>query len=149
MPGPSDWLWFVSCRSGCGPKSGFGLIGAGADQKQAHQNALHERRSRIDAYLEVPWISIFIPTPQWPPESFNTDLGTQFTSEPFTKTLQDAGIRISMDGEGAMDRQRLVFIERLWRRSEVRELVSTQCSLFYTGSISKNLPQSSILARNC
>jgi putative transposase len=47
------------------------------------------------------------------PDIFNTDQGSQFTSFPFTNTLKDAGIRISMDGRGRwMDN---VFIERLWR----------------------------------
>lgn len=47
------------------------------------------------------------------PEIFNTDQGSQFTSEEFTTVLIDAGIRISMDGKGRwMDN---VFIERLWR----------------------------------
>ena len=47
------------------------------------------------------------------PEIFNTDQGCQFTSYEFTRVLQDAGIRISMDGRGRwMDN---VFIERLWR----------------------------------
>jgi len=47
------------------------------------------------------------------PEIFNTDQGSQFTSEEFTDTLSGAGIRISMDGKGRwMDN---VFIERLWR----------------------------------
>jgi putative transposase len=47
------------------------------------------------------------------PEIFNTDQGSQFTSPRFTGVLQEAGIRISMDGRGRwMDN---VFIERLWR----------------------------------
>jgi putative transposase len=47
------------------------------------------------------------------PDIFNTDQGSQFTSPRFTSVLQDAGIRISMDGRGRwMDN---VFIERLWR----------------------------------
>ncbi len=47
------------------------------------------------------------------PDIFNTDQGSQFTSEEFTNTLIDAGVRISMDGKGRwMDN---VFIERLWR----------------------------------
>jgi putative transposase len=33
-----------------------------------------------------------------PPEMFNTDQGSQFTSFAFTGVLKDAGIRISMDG---------------------------------------------------
>ena len=47
------------------------------------------------------------------PEIFNTDQGSQFTSMAFTGRLQEAGIRISMDGRGRfMDN---IFIERLWR----------------------------------
>jgi len=47
------------------------------------------------------------------PEIFNTDQGSQFTSEAFTGILKDHGIRISMDGRGRwLDN---VFIERLWR----------------------------------
>jgi len=47
------------------------------------------------------------------PEIFNTDQGSQFTSEVFTGALISAGVRISMDGKGRwMDN---VFIERLWR----------------------------------
>ena len=51
---------------------------------------------------------------RWPaPEIFNTDQGSQFTSEAFTKRLEASGIAISMDGRGrALDN---VFIERLWR----------------------------------
>lgn len=47
------------------------------------------------------------------PEIFNTDQGSQFTSYEFTRTLREAGARISMDGRGRwMDN---VMIERLWR----------------------------------
>lgn len=47
------------------------------------------------------------------PEIFNSDQGSQFTSEAFTAVLTAAGIEISMDGRGRwMDN---VFIERLWR----------------------------------
>jgi putative transposase len=47
------------------------------------------------------------------PGIFNTDQGSQFTSLAFGGRLQEAGIRISMDGRGRwMDN---VFIERLWR----------------------------------
>ena len=47
------------------------------------------------------------------PDIFNTDQGSQFTSEVFTGILKEAGIAISMDGAGrAIDN---VFIERLWR----------------------------------
>jgi transposase InsO family protein len=47
------------------------------------------------------------------PEIFNTDQGSQFTSEAFTSVVKDADVKISMDGVGrAIDN---VFIERLWR----------------------------------
>jgi putative transposase len=47
------------------------------------------------------------------PEIFNTDQGSQFTSDAFIKVLTDNGIRISMDGKGrALDN---IFVERLWR----------------------------------
>ena len=46
------------------------------------------------------------------PEIFNTDQGSQFTSEGFIEKLTSHGISISMDGKGRwMDN---VFIERLW-----------------------------------
>jgi len=47
------------------------------------------------------------------PEIFNTDQGSQFTSEDWTDTIADAGIQISMDGKGQWVDN--VFIERLWR----------------------------------
>lgn len=34
------------------------------------------------------------------PEIFNTDQGVQFTSLEFTGRLEEAGIKISMDGRG-------------------------------------------------
>lgn len=47
------------------------------------------------------------------PEIFNTDQGSQFTSEEFTKPLLALGVKLSMDGKGrALDN---VFVERLWR----------------------------------
>lgn len=47
------------------------------------------------------------------PEIFNTDQGSQFTSEGFLGMLSSRDIRISMDGKGRwMDN---IFIERLWK----------------------------------
>lgn len=47
------------------------------------------------------------------PEIFNTDQGSQYTSQDFTSVLKTHGIKISMDGKGCwMDN---VFIERVWR----------------------------------
>ena len=57
---------------------------------------------------------------QGTPEIFNTDQGSQFTSQPFTGVLRSGGIRISMDGRGrAFDN---VFIERLWRSVKYEEV---------------------------
>jgi putative transposase len=54
------------------------------------------------------------------PEIFNTDQGSQFTSEGFTSPLISRGIRVSMDGRGRwMDN---VFIERLWRSVKYEEV---------------------------
>ena len=50
---------------------------------------------------------------QGQPAIFNSDQGAQFTSLDFTRLLEKAGVRISMDGRGrAFDN---IFIERLWR----------------------------------
>ena len=47
------------------------------------------------------------------PEIFNSDQGVQFTATAFTSILDQAQIRISMDGRGrALDN---IFIERFWR----------------------------------
>jgi putative transposase len=47
------------------------------------------------------------------PEIFNTDQGSQFTSEAFTDVLKSHDIAISMDGKGRWVDN--VFVERLWR----------------------------------
>lgn len=47
------------------------------------------------------------------PEIFNTDQGSQFTSEDFTGTLERHGVTISMDGKGRYRDN--IFVERLWR----------------------------------
>ena len=54
------------------------------------------------------------------PKIFNTDQGSQFTSEGFTGLLASRGVAISMDGRGRwMDN---VFIERLWRSVKYEEV---------------------------
>jgi putative transposase len=46
------------------------------------------------------------------PGIFNSDQGSQFTSDEFTQVLQDHGVAISMDGRGRfLDN---IFVERLW-----------------------------------
>ena len=54
------------------------------------------------------------------PEIFNTDQGSQFTSDDFTDTLKRHAITISMDGKGRyMDN---IFVERLWRSLKYEEV---------------------------
>ena len=45
------------------------------------------------------------------PEIFNTDQGSQFTSEAFTGLLKQHDIRISMDGKGCWRNN--IFVEKL------------------------------------
>lgn len=54
------------------------------------------------------------------PAIFNTDQGSQFTSDAFTALLKRHGIRISMDGKGAWRDN--VFVERLWRSIKYEEI---------------------------
>ena len=54
------------------------------------------------------------------PGVFNTDQGSQFTSDAFTSVLLAHGVRISMDSVGGyMDN---VFVERLWRSVKYEEV---------------------------
>lgn len=54
------------------------------------------------------------------PEIFNTDQGSQFTSDDFIGVLKKNQIKISMDGKGrCMDN---VFVERLWRSLKYEEV---------------------------
>jgi len=54
------------------------------------------------------------------PEIFNTDQGSQFTSDDFTSMLKDHAILISIDGKGRyMDN---IFVERLWRSLKYEEV---------------------------
>ena len=54
------------------------------------------------------------------PEIFNSDQGSQFTSNAFTGILKEREIKISMDGRGrALDN---IFVERLWRSVKYEEV---------------------------
>jgi putative transposase len=54
------------------------------------------------------------------PQIFNTDQGSQFTSEDFTEVLLHKGTKISMDGKGRyLDN---IFVERLWRSLKYEEV---------------------------
>ena len=54
------------------------------------------------------------------PEIFNSDQGSQFTSDQFTGALQARGIAVSMDGRGRCFDN--IFIERLWRSLKYEEV---------------------------
>jgi putative transposase len=54
------------------------------------------------------------------PEIFNSDQGSQFTSEAFTTQLKAHHIQISMDGKGRWVDN--VFVERLWRSLKYEEV---------------------------
>jgi putative transposase len=54
------------------------------------------------------------------PDIFNSDQGAQFTAQAFTAILENAGVRISMDGRGrAYDN---IFVERLWRSVKYEDI---------------------------
>lgn len=54
------------------------------------------------------------------PRIFNSDQGTQFTSNDFTGILLSSGIEISMDGRGRVFDN--IFTERLWRSVKYEEV---------------------------
>ena len=54
------------------------------------------------------------------PEIFNTDQGSQFTSEAFITRLTENKIAISMDGKGAWRDN--VFVERIWKSVKYEEV---------------------------
>jgi putative transposase len=54
------------------------------------------------------------------PEIFNSDQGSQYTSDDFTSILLSQGILISMDGRGRVFEN--IFIERLWRTLKYEEV---------------------------
>jgi putative transposase len=54
------------------------------------------------------------------PEIFNTDQGSQFTSQEFIALLESQGIRVSMDGSGRYTDN--LFVERFWRTLKYEEV---------------------------
>lgn len=54
------------------------------------------------------------------PGIFNTDQGSQFSSDDFTGRLETAGVRVSMDGRGRVTDN--IFIERLWRSVKYEDI---------------------------
>jgi putative transposase len=59
------------------------------------------------------------------PEIFNTDQGSQFTSEAFTGRLKEEGIAISMDGKGRWCDN--VFVERFWKSIKYEHVYLHAC----------------------
>lgn len=54
------------------------------------------------------------------PTIFNTDQGSQFTADDFTRPLLVRGVKVSMDGKGRyLDN---IFVERLWRSLKYEEV---------------------------
>ncbi|RBI68428.1 hypothetical protein DQW77_16335 [Roseovarius sp. TE539] len=66
----------------------------------------------LDAEFCIEVLKEALPRPG-PPEIFNSDQGSQFTSTDFTDVLHEARVKISMDGCGGWIDNRM--IERLWR----------------------------------
>jgi putative transposase len=68
------------------------------------------------------------------PAIFNTDQGSQFTSDAFTSILKQHQVQISMDGKGrAIDN---IFVERLWRSVKYEYLYLKRpetCQQLYQG----------------
>ncbi len=54
------------------------------------------------------------------PEVFNTDQGSQFTSDAFTGLLEREGVLVSMDWKGRHSDN--IFVERLWRTVKYEEV---------------------------
>lgn len=54
------------------------------------------------------------------PDIFNTDQGVQFTNDGFLQGLQEAGVKVSMDGKGRVFDN--IFTERLWRSVKYEEV---------------------------
>ena len=76
------------------------------------------------------------------PDIFNTDQGSQFTSNLFTSELLNRDIRVSMDGRGrAFDN---IFIERFWRTVKYEESSIPRSGMARTITTDR-LPQEPIL----
>jgi putative transposase len=70
--------------------------------------------------LDEPKLFSFFANHSFHPEIFNTDQGSQYTSEVHTQRLKKLGITISMDGKGrATDN---ICIERYWRSAKVERI---------------------------
>ena len=77
-----------------------------------------ELSTSLDAYFCLEALNRALAVAQ--PDIFNTDQGTQFTSSDFTRRLEQAAVRISMDGRGRVFDN--IFIERLWRSLKYEDI---------------------------
>jgi len=77
-----------------------------------------ELSNTLDACLCVEALARALTISQ--PEIFNSDQGSQYTSEAFTGRLKEAGVLISMDGRGRVFDN--IFVERLWRTVKYEEV---------------------------
>ena len=76
----------------------------------------------LDQTLELPFVlsAVDAALSQATPEIWNSDQGSHFTSEAYTRRLLEAKVHISMDGKGrAIDN---IFTERLWRTIKYEEI---------------------------
>ena len=71
------------------------------------------------------------------PQIFNTDQGSQFTSEAFTGVLKEHDIKISMDGKGCYRDN--IFVERLWRTVKYEHLYTR--AFAHVGEVRESLIQ--------
>jgi putative transposase len=77
---------------------------------------------QLDQTLELPFVlfAVDMALAQAVPEIWNSDQGSHFTSEAYTRRLLEAQVKISMDGKGrAVDN---IFTERLWRTVKYEEV---------------------------
>jgi putative transposase len=76
----------------------------------------------LDGTLEMAFVleAVDAAMAKGPPEIWNSDQGSHFTSPLYTDRLKAAGVAISMDGKGrALDN---IFTERLWRTIKYEEV---------------------------
>lgn len=71
-----------------------------------------EKEFCLEALERALWIS--------KPGIFNSDQGAQFTSDEFTERLEEAGVKISMDGCRRLYDN--IFVERFWRTIKYEEV---------------------------
>src|ERR671928_1448497 len=104
-----------SIRSGCGA-----CCGCSDWKRSIPSRGPARRRQAIGSTRTFCVAALERALAQAQPGIFNTDQGSQFTSQEFTSRLLAAEVRISMDGRGrALDN---VFVERLWRTVKYEEV---------------------------